>query len=82
MPPIYYETSYYIEPEKNGGKAYVLLRDALLKSKKAALGTFVLRNKENLCFINPSDKILVLHKIRYAEEIRSTEDIKVPRLKN
>ncbi len=75
--PIYYDSSYYIEPEKNGGKAYVLLRDSLNKSKKAALGTFVLRNKENLCLISPSEKILVLHKIRFAEEVRSTEDIKV-----
>jgi len=81
VPPIYYDASYYIEPEKNGGKAYVLLRDSLLKSKKAALGTFVLRSKENLCLINPSDKILVLHKIRYAQEIRSTEDVKVPESK-
>lgn len=78
VPAIYYDASYYIEPEKNGGKAYVLLRDSLIKSKKAAIGTFVLRNKENLCLISSSDKILVLHKIRYAEEVRSTEDVKVP----
>ncbi len=81
VPPIHFETSYYIEPEKNGSKAYVLLRDSLIKAKKAALGTFVLRSKENLCLIAPSDKILVLHKIRYAQEIRSTEDIKVPEAK-
>lgn len=81
VPPIHFETAYYIEPEKNGGKAYVLLRDALDKTKKAALGTFVLRNKESLCLIAPSDDILVLHKIRYAQEIRSTEDIKVPNSK-
>src|SRR6478736_1315238 len=81
VPTIYYDASYYIEPEKNGGKAYVLLRDALTKSKKAAIGAFVLRNKENLCLISASDDILVLHKIRYEEEIRSTEDIKVPESK-
>ncbi|HEY2726363.1 MAG TPA: Ku protein [Parafilimonas sp.] len=81
IPPIYYDASYYLEPEKNGSKAYVLLRDALIKSKKAALGTFVLRSKENICLINPGEKILVLHKIRYAEEVRSTDDIKVPESK-
>ena len=81
VPSIHFETSYYIEPEKNGGKAYVLLRDSLLKAKKAALGTFVLRSKESLCLIAPADKILVLHKIRYAQEVRSTEDIKVPEAK-
>ena len=76
--PIYYDSAYYIEPEKNGAKAYVLLRDSLIKAKKAAIGSFVLRNKENLCLISPSENILVLHKIRFAEEVRSTEDIKVP----
>ncbi len=81
VPPIHFETSYYIEPEKNGSKAYVLLRDSLIKAKKSALGTFVLRSKESLCLLAPSDKILVLHKIRYAQEIRSTEDIKVPEAK-
>jgi len=79
--PIYYDTSYFIEPEKNGSKAYVLLRDSLIKAKKAALGTFVLRSKENVCLINPSEKVLLLHKIRFAEEIRSAEDIKVPEAK-
>lgn len=78
VPPIHFETSYYVEPEKNGSKAYVLLRDSLAKAKKAALGTFVLRNKESLCLLAPSAKILVLHKIRYAQEIRSAEDVKVP----
>src|SRR4030095_15831380 len=81
VPPIHFESAYYLEPEKTGGKAYVLLRDSLAKSKKAALGSFVLRNKESLCLLAPSEKILVLHKIRYAQEIRSTEDIKVPAAK-
>jgi len=81
VPPIHFESAYYLEPEKSGGKAYVLLRDSLAKSKKAALGTFVLRNKESLCLLAASEKILVLHKIRYAQEIRETEDIKVPEAK-
>src|SRR5207247_972123 len=42
--PILYETSYYMEPEKQGKRAYALLNAALNKSKKADLGSFVLRN--------------------------------------
>ncbi|MBN9384379.1 MAG: Ku protein [Chitinophagaceae bacterium] len=75
---IYYETPYYLEPEKNGAKAYVLLRDALAKTGKVAFGSFVLRNKESLCLIKPVDKALVLYKIRWAQEVRSTEDLKIP----
>jgi DNA end-binding protein Ku len=75
---MYYDTPYYLEPEKSGTKAYVLLRDALRKTGKAGFGSFVLRNKENLCLIRALDDVLVLNKIRWAQEIRSTEDLKIP----
>ncbi|MDQ7949102.1 MAG: Ku protein, partial [Pedobacter sp.] len=74
--PIYYETSYYTEPEKQGTKAYALLLRALEKSKKAGVARFVLRNTENLCVIHPMDHVIVITKIRFQEEIRSMEDIK------
>src|SRR5260370_14346212 len=48
---MYYETPYYLEPEKSGTKAYILLRDALLKTCKAGFGSFVWRNKESLCLL-------------------------------
>ena len=75
---IYYETPYYLEPQKGGEKAYVLLRDALKKTGKTGVATFVLRTKESLGLIKPLGKILMLQKIRYEEEIRATEDLKVP----
>ncbi len=73
--PIYFETSYYIEPEKQGKRAYILLNHALIKSKKAGLGSFVLRNKEHLCLIKASKNILVLHRLRFQEEIRDPKDL-------
>jgi DNA end-binding protein Ku len=75
---IYYEMPYYLEPEKSGGKAYALLRDALKKTKKAALGNFVLRTKENLCIIKAMEDVLVVNKIRFKQEIRSTSDLNIP----
>ena len=74
--PIYYETSYYTEPEKQGTKAYALLLKALIKSKKAGVARFVLRSTENLCIIHPMDGVIVITKIRFQEEIRSLTDIK------
>lgn len=74
--PIYYETSYYAEPEKQGTKAYALLLQALIKSKKAGVGRFVLRSTENLCVIHPMDNVIVITKMRFQEEIRSLEEIK------
>ncbi|WP_293787176.1 Ku protein [uncultured Pedobacter sp.] len=73
--PIYYETSYYTEPEKQGRKAYSLLLKALQKSGKAGVARFVLRNTENLCVIHPMENVIVITKIRFDQEIRSLAEI-------
>ena len=75
---VFYETPYYLEPEKTGAKAYVLLRDALEKSGKVGLGTYVMRTKETIGIIKPKDDILVLNKMRFPEEIRDHKELKVP----
>ncbi len=79
---IYYEQPYYLEPEKSGSKPYVLLREALKKAGMAGVGTFVLRNKEHLATIKVYKDILILNKIRFQEEIRSTGEITVPEKEN
>jgi DNA end-binding protein Ku len=76
--PILYETSYYMEPEKQGKRAYSLLSTALNKSKKAGFGSFVLRNKEHLCLIKAAGHVLVLHRLRFNQEIRDTKDLDIP----
>jgi len=75
---IYYEMPYYAFPEKNGNKAYALLRDALKKEGKAGLGSFVLRTRENLCLIKADQDVIVVNRIRFAEEIRKPEELKIP----
>jgi DNA end-binding protein Ku len=75
---IYYEQPYYLEPEKSGQKAYTLLRDALASSGKVGVTTFVLRNKEALAILKPYDKVIMLNRLRFEEEIRSTEELNVP----
>lgn len=75
--PLLYETPYYVEPEKQGQRAYALLNSALTKSKKAGLGSFVLRNKEHLCLIKAYAKILVLQQLRFSEEIRDHEELNI-----
>jgi DNA end-binding protein Ku len=75
--PMYYETSYYAEPDTKNNKAYSLLIQAMTKSKKAGLARFVLRNNENLCIVHPVDNVLVVTRIRFAQEIRSTDELNV-----
>jgi DNA end-binding protein Ku len=75
---IYYENSYYAVPEKSGFKAYALLREALKDAGKVGIAQFVLRTTEALTVLKPSGQILVLSKIRFAEEIRSTGEFNLP----
>lgn len=78
---VYFETPYYLEPEKSGTKAYALLRDALKKSGRAGVATFVLRNKEHLCILRPYKNAIVLNRLRFAEEIRDPKDLTLPKVK-
>jgi DNA end-binding protein Ku len=75
---IFYEKPYYLEPDKAALKAYGLLRDALQITGKVGVSTFVLRNKEGLAILKPSDNVIVLNRIRFVQEIRETEDLILP----
>src|SRR6478735_8140554 len=75
---IYYETPYYLAPEKSGIRPYALLREALLKTGKVGIATFVMRNKESLAILRASENVIILNRIRFAEEIRETEDLSLP----
>lgn len=76
--PIFYEKPYFLEPGKNASKAYVILREALRKSGKVAVATFVLRNREHLAVIRPHENIIILNQLRYLDEIRNPEKIELP----
>ena len=75
---IYFDTPYYLEPQKGGEKAYQLLEKALEKSKTAGLGSFVMRNVEHLAIVKPYKGSLLINKIRYEQEIRSIGELKLP----
>lgn len=81
--PAYFETPYFLEPQKNGEDAYQLLLKSLVSTKMAGVGTFILREKEILCLVRPfEDKILMVNRMRFPEEIRSFEDLKLPAKKS
>ena len=75
---IYYESPYYIEPGKEGDKMYVLLREALERTKMVGVGSFVLRNKEHLVVMKPYKNAIMVQSIRFQEEIRDTKDLEIP----
>jgi DNA end-binding protein Ku len=75
---IYYETPYYLEPDKSGTRAYALLREALVKTGKVGIATFVMRSKESLAVLKATKDVIILNRIRFEEEIRDTKDLALP----
>lgn len=78
---IYYDTPYYLVPEKGAGNAYSLLYNALKTTKKIAVGRFVFHHHEHIGVIRAYENILVLHQLRYHSEIKSHEQFNIPHLK-
>jgi len=76
--PIFYVKPYFLEPDKNGEKAYGLLRDVLKKSKKVGLATYIIRNRQHLAALKFYDDMIVLNEMRYSTEVLSSKDLKIP----
>jgi DNA end-binding protein Ku len=75
--PIYFDKAYYLAPEETGIKAFVLLREALQQTGRAAVAKVAIRDKENLCLVRPYQNVLTMETMMYANEIRSTQEIAV-----
>ena len=75
--PIYYDKAYYLAPEETGAKAFVLLRQALEQTGRAAVAKVAIRDKESLCLVRPYQDVLSMDTLFYANEIRSTKGIAV-----
>lgn len=68
--PTYFDRSYFLEADAVGAKPYVLLRDALARTGKAAVVKVALRSKENLALIRPVGAVLQLHTMLWPDELR------------
>src|SRR5947209_12779011 len=74
----HFEAPYWLAPEKAGTKAYALLRDALAKSGRVGIATFVMREREHLAALRPEGRGIMLTTMRFADEIRSADDLALP----
>ncbi|HVP04661.1 MAG TPA: Ku protein [Dehalococcoidia bacterium] len=79
--PIYYQRTYYLEPEEKGVKPYALLMKALREKGLTGIAKIAIRHKEQLCALRPMDGTLVIETLYYPDEIREVpseiEDVKV-----
>jgi DNA end-binding protein Ku len=71
--PIYWQKSYYLEPEPTGSKAYALLRKALGEDGLVALARFTIRDKEHLATLRLRGKTFVLETMYWPDEIREPD---------
>jgi DNA end-binding protein Ku len=73
--PLYFERAYYVGPDKGGEKPYRLLAEAMRKTSRAAVATWAARGKQYLVLIRPFEDGLVLQQLRYADEVKSFEEV-------
>jgi DNA end-binding protein Ku len=72
--PVYFERTYYLEPEQVGAKPYALLLRALKTKQVSAVAKIALRNKESLCVIRASENnVLMLETLYYPDEVRTAD---------
>jgi len=80
--PVYFEHAYFLAPAGGSVKAYQLLAETMEKSGRAGIATFVMRDKAYLVAIFAENGILRAETLRFSDEIRSAEDIGLPKPKH
>jgi DNA end-binding protein Ku len=73
--PLHFEKAYYLGPDKGGDKPYSLLSAAMEETGRCAIATYAARGKQYLVLLRPFQGGLILEQLRYADELRSFEDI-------
>jgi DNA end-binding protein Ku len=73
--PIYFRKAYYLTPQDGAEKPYRLLVRALEETGKVAVAKVVIRNKQHLAAVRPSNGVLVLETMYYADEVREPETV-------
>jgi DNA end-binding protein Ku len=67
--PLFYDSAYYVAPDKAARKPYALLAKAMEEEEKVAIARFVMRSKQYLAALRPKDGMLVLSTMVYADEV-------------
>jgi DNA end-binding protein Ku len=77
--PMFFYKPYYLEPQKGGDKAYVLLRNALSDTKKVGIAKVVIKTRQYLAGVKPEDGVLILELMHFAEELADPGQLHLPK---
>ena len=78
IPPMYFETPYYLGPDKRGYKGYALLRETLKQTGKIGIANVVIRTRQYVAALMPVGDVIVMNTLRYANELRAVDEVEVP----
>jgi DNA end-binding protein Ku len=76
--PIFFQKPYYMEPQKGGDKAYVLLREALKASGRIGIAKVVIKTRQHLAAVKPQENGLMLELMHFASELIAADEFKLP----
>ena len=76
--PMYFHKPFYMEPTKGGGKAYVLLREALQSTGKVGIAKVVIKTRQYLAAVKPNEKGLVLELMHFKDELLDAGHLRLP----
>ena len=71
--PIYFESRYYVAPDRDSVKAFRLLHDAMSESGKVAISWITLRQRRHLAAIRPHGEVMLLTTMVHADEVLPAE---------
>jgi len=71
--PVFYERTYWVEPQERAERPYALLLQAMERSGRAAIGKFVLSTKEHLVLLRPMDGALAIETLYYVDDLRLSD---------
>jgi len=77
--PLYYDKPYYLEPLKNGQRAYTLLREVLHDTGKVGIAKVVIRSREHLAMVLTEGPVLILELLRFPDELRDLSRLDLPK---
>ena len=73
--PVFYDSAYYVAPDKAARKPYALLVKAMEEEGKVAIARFVMRTKQYLAALRASDGVLMLSTMVYADEVNDPREL-------
>lgn len=78
--PLLVEKSYYLGPDKGGDRAYALIRDTMLRTGLVGVASYSARGKQYVVALRPYREGLILHQLRYADEVKDWAEVPLPDL--